>query len=439
MVFILGGISTIKEVHPGRTWARIAFDKVNQNMPNIPFVSKKFLSRVTGQEAIFPQSIPTLRYSLEVQFRYPLQGQYQISLDSNNRVIAIDRQLGSVFQLSDNSKNVQAYGNVFDLIALKESPKFVPIRITDLHYAFGKFFLGVTLKTSDDKSESLAAYTFSIVDSKIASLERFFMTPSIEDRQNPAMWGGRFTNSDSEIYFSVGEQRYDRSGFPKLSRVAISERANAKSVFGSVMKFSPNLKNYYIFAKGLRNAQGLYYSRDDNLLYASEHGPTGGDEVNILQKGGNYGWPNVSLGNAYGWPVADGQLPSFDTSTTNTQYEKQLLTYGFLRGTHIGYLPPLMSWIPSVGASQLMQIPNNSSLKDWRGDLLVATMAETSLHRLILSEQRIISDEKIPIGFRIRDMLIDSQGRTYISTDENQIVQLKLVAKSIYIPWPRIK
>ena len=149
-----------------------------------------------------------------------------------------------------------------------------------------------------------------------------------------------------------------------------------------------------------------------------------------MKSGVNYGWPMVSLGGAYGWPVADGSHPNFDVSSANTQYEKRLAEIGFLRGTHIGYRPPIMSWIPSVGASQILKIGKKSDLIDWRGDLLIGTMTETALHRIRLTDQHVVLDERIPLGLRIRDMLVTSKGNLIIATDNNQIVSLAFRSKN---------
>ena len=89
-----------------------------------------------------------------------------------------------------------------------------------------------------------------------------------------------------------------------------------------------------------------------------------------------------------------------------------------------------MSWIPSVGASAILEIPDVPGIREWSGDLVVGMMAETSLHRLRIADSHVILDEKIPLGFRVRDMLIGSDNLLYISTDEDQLVALKLESKN---------
>jgi hypothetical protein len=434
--FFLGAVSSLHTTKGGRSWVLAARDRVVSHIPNVPFVSKDSVKGLLGQsDPIFPSPIDTLRYRLVTVKRFSIKGQFQLAQDSQGSVYAVDRNVGDFYKLKSDSQSSQVIlSNLFSAIDNLEGKSSRAFRITDLHYFNSKFYVNSVLITNKGQSECGAAYSFEMKKNKITSFSRFLKTPCIEDRKNPAMWGGRFTNTNSALYLSIGEQRYDRSGFPKLSDVATVERANPNSIFGCVLEFKVPIGLYSRFSCGHRNAQGLYYSVKDNLLFESEHGPMGGDEVNLLARGRNYGWPNVSLGSAYGWPLAGPESEKkkidFDVSATNTKYEKQLKTYGFIRGSHKGFAPPLMSWIPSVGASAILQIPENPVFRDWSSDLILGTMAETSMHRIRISDGRVILDERIPLGFRIRDMLIGQNNLLYIATDEDQLVAIKFIPKN---------
>ena len=95
-----------------------------------------------------------------------------------------------------------------------------------------------------------------------------------------------------------------------------------------------------------------------------------------------------------------------------------MIKFGAKSGVHDGFIEPLFSWIPGVGAGNLIRVQNNSPLQDWRGDLLVAQMGSEELHRLKLVGNKVVLDEKIVIGFRIRDLVISSQGILFTSSDE---------------------
>lgn len=431
--FFLGAFSSIYTTQGGRSWVLAARDRAVAHIPDLPLISKDSIKGVFGiSDPKFPANVETLRYNLKTIKNFSIKGQFQLTQDSSSKIFAVDRNNGEFFELLNG--NSITLDNLFSAINLYEGKSSRAFRITDLHYFKSTFFVNSVLIANRGQDECGSAYSFEMLDRKIVNFNRFLKTPCIQDRQNPAMWGGRFANSDSSLYLSIGEQRYDRSGFPKLSTVATKERENLDSIFGCVLEFKWPIKEFRRYSCGHRNAQGLSYSTHLNLLFESEHGPQGGDEVNLLVKGKNYGWPSVSLGGAYGWPLAGPESEkkkiTFDVSVTNTQYEKQLHTYGFIRGSHEGFTPPLMSWIPSVGASAILEIPDVPGFREWSGDLVVGMMAETSLHRLRIADSHVILDEKIPLGFRVRDMLIGVDNLLYISTDENQLVAVKFESKN---------
>jgi hypothetical protein len=434
--FFLGAVSSLYPIQGGRSWVVAARDGVVSNIPDVPLVSKGSLDSLLGLSApIFPAQVDTLRYQLTTDERFSVKGEFQLAQDLEGSVYAVDRNVGNFYKLKSHPKVPQVgLTNLFTAINNFEGRLSRAFRITDLHFFNSKFYVNSVLETNNGREECAAAYSFEIENKEIVNFNRFLKTPCIDDRLNSAMWGGRFTNNSTSLYLSIGEQRYDRSGFPKLSNVATAERTNPNSIFGCVLEFKPPSSAHYRFSCGHRNAQGLYFSDKDDLFFESEHGPTGGDELNLLVRGTNYGWPTVSLGSAYGWPLAGPESEKkkidFDVSVTNTEYEKQLQTYGFIRGSHGGFTPPLMSWIPSVGASAILQMPENRVFRDWSGDLILGTMAEASIHRLRIADGRIILDERISLGFRVRDMLIGKDNRLYIATDENQLVAIKFKAKN---------
>lgn len=443
LMFFAGALSSLQVTSGGRSWVVAARDRVVKHIPNLPLgLRAKLLWLLGSPEAVFPTTIDTLRYKMDTVSRFKVKAQFQIAVGDFKNLYAVDRNNGDFYSISPSlNSGILPIDNIFISIRQSLGSNYKAFRINDLFYLKGTYFVSAVLLTNKQQSECGSAFSFKLDNEKIVFFRNFLITPCINDRKNPAMWAGRFTTDDSNLYFSIGEQRYDRSGFPKLSKVATEERLNQHSIFGCVLKFHLPLSSkrfeFERFSCGHRNAQGLFYSSKDRLLYESEHGPLGGDEINILQPGMNYGWPMVSLGNAYGWPLAgpesEAKKIDFDVSEKNTQYEKQLLKYGFLRGTHKGFNPPLMSWAPSVGASALIQINENADLIQWNGDLLLSTMAETALHRIRLKDKRVILDERIFIGFRIRDIAIGKAGIIYFSTDENQLIAVKLIDKNFVL------
>ena len=185
-----------------------------------------------------------------------------------------------------------------------------------------------------------------------------------------------------------------------------------------------SISDFEIYSSGHRNAQGLHYSIDSKRLYESEHGSLGGDEINILEKGVDYGWPEVAYGRAYGWLFASGEKNP--DSVPGTDFNSVLKEkHGFIRGTHPNYAKPLISWYPSVAVGALKQVSNTSALKEWRTNLLVATFADNGMHRIEMLNGRVVLDEQIDTGGRVRDFEITESGMLFIAYDESNLIYLK--------------
>lgn len=156
-----------------------------------------------------------------------------------------------------------------------------------------------------------------------------------------------------------------------------------------------------IYSLGHRNPQGLYVT-PEGAIWSTEHGPQGGDELNLIERGANYGWPLVTYGTDYGsaaWPLSRVQ------------------------GRHDGYQQPIFVWIPSIGVSNLIRIEQDR-FPVWKGDLMVSSLHGHSLFRLRLLDRRVVFSEPIAIGERIRDIIEGRDGRLILWTDTSSIVSL---------------
>lgn len=153
-----------------------------------------------------------------------------------------------------------------------------------------------------------------------------------------------------------------------------------------------------MISMGHRNPQGLMRDRSGGI-WATEHGPEGGDELNLIEEGHNYGWPLVTLGigcGGCGWQ---------------------------LEGRHDGFTPPVYSWLPSIGVSNLIELRDFAP--EWDGDLLVASLVGQSLHRLRIESGRVQYDEVIPMGDRIRDLAATEDGSILLWTDSGKLIRLR--------------
>ncbi len=166
------------------------------------------------------------------------------------------------------------------------------------------------------------------------------------------------------------------------------------SIFGKILHIDYLSKEISIISKGHRNSQGLYV--DKNLILITEHGPQGGDEINKILVGGNYGWPVAS----YGKPYNDDQ---------KDLYKKNHKALNFIE--------PIFSFVKSIAISEIVKIPKNFySIDNLTNIFYVSSLNGRSLYLVRFDEEynRIIFIEKIFIGERIRDIIYIKEFNTFL-------------------------
>lgn len=219
-------------------------------------------------------------------------------------------------------------------------------------------------------------------------------------------WGSRIEFDDAGyLFFSIGE-RGERDINPQdLTRdCGKIYRLNDD---GSIPEDNPfvNTENAKtaIYSYGHRNPQGLIKHPETGAIWEHEHGPKGGDEINIIQKGKNYGWPVISYGINYS-----------GTSFTDIT-EKE------------GMEQPIFYWVPSIAPSGLTFV-SSDKYPDWKGNLLVGSLKFKYLERLVLENGHVVKREKLfeDIG-RVRNVLEATDGNIYIAVEEKGI--LKIIPK----------
>jgi len=160
-----------------------------------------------------------------------------------------------------------------------------------------------------------------------------------------------------------------------------------------------------IWSLGHRNVQGATLG-PDGRLWTHEHGPQGGDEINLPQAGKNYGWPVITFGENYG----GGQIG--DGLTARPGLEQ-----------------PLHQWTPSIAPSGMAFVRSDRYGADWKGSLLVGSLKFRYLARLTLDGTRVVSEERVlpQLGQRVRDVREGPDGFIYLLTDDRngQLLRLK--------------
>ena len=151
---------------------------------------------------------------------------------------------------------------------------------------------------------------------------------------------------------------------------------------------------------GHRNVQGAALHPDTGELWATEHGPQGGDELNRVRAGLNYGWPLVSHGCEYGSPVGNCTPVGGASSAP-------------------GFEPPLSVWVPTSVAPSGLAFYTGDRFPEWRGQLFMGALAGQALWRLTLGGDTVAAREAMftSLGARIRDVRQGPDGWLYLLTD----------------------
>jgi hypothetical protein len=229
--------------------------------------------------------------------------------------------------------------------------------------------------------------TYDRVKNSLVKNERWFKSKPCVPISAVQHAAGRIeVINDRSAYLTVGDLGFDD----------LPNRIKSGDL-GSIFRISKT--KVARISQGHRNQQGIVlFNRKDLLV--SEHGPRGGDEMNLVERGVDYGWPFVT----YGAPYSQGDyvIPG-------------------KTGTHEGYREPLKQWNPSIAPTELVQIPNGKFGK-YSGGLAMGTLRQTSLVFMRYENKRILDTEIVDVGARIRDLEVLPDQRLIASTDDGRLM-----------------
>ncbi len=250
-------------------------------------------------------------------------------------------------------------------------------------------------KVSDDNLEVSSAWQ-----------DVFVAKPCMQPKDVDLFWGGlesggRLALLDARtLLVTIGDHQFDGV------RTETAAAQDPDSDLGKVMAIDLASGRAHVVSSGHRNPQGLLVSRD-GTIWETEHGPQGGDEINLIRQGLNYGWPQVTYGMEYGprrnWPLNPEQ------------------------GRHDGYELPAFAFVPSIGISNLIQ-PDPREWPLWRDHLLVSSFGgelRAGGGKLYLArverDKRIVYAEEIVVpvedGERLRDIISLADGRIAVLSE----------------------
>lgn len=430
LVFLLGALSSIYEPNGGSSWVHQSIYKGKMILG---------LDKLKGVEGGL--AISSDRYEFTTAAKASQPGVWFLATTDSKNIIAIERSSGMLLHMKPKdgggySEHVMS-ASVFPKDAggkaiFNEDETLVnskPPIAMGAHYGNKKFLYSLVTQTKIDgkicQKMSLIEVPLPSLDAEPGPIVERYSTPCVADGKNTVMWAGRITSNDKNFFMSVGDMRYDRSQYPKKDLFSAADLVVEKTVFGKILAFNPATFKHEIYSMGHRNPQGLFWDNDHKELWSAEHGPQGGDEVNRIVKGGHYGWPLVTLGKPYKTMYPSNKPVTKDSKNPSTGVDLEPARTGIRSGTHDGFVPPIMAWSTGNGIGGLFRVPMDSPLKDWRGDIITATMAENHLHRLRLHQGATIFDEDIPAA-RIRDLMLLGNGDLVLSLDKGDLLVMRV-------------
>jgi hypothetical protein len=314
-------------------------------------------------------------------------GSGYIDFYENNIFVLSSRGVFAYKKNLDNDEEdfKQINNNIDEFIGLNQFKKEQWFSLKDILIFKEKVFVSYTEEIKEDCWNTSIIY--GDLSTKNIKFKRLFSPKecvhsinNIDNEFNAIQSGGRIISfDDNHILLSIGDYR---------SRFLAQDK---KSINGKVIKINIYNNKYEIISMGHRNPQGLYFDKENNFILETEHGPQGGDELNLIKVNKinentiqNYGWAISSAGEHYGGRVKNNKM----------KYEKYPL---YNSHSEHGFIEPLKSFVPSIGISEIVKIQQNK--------YVLSSMKDKSLYFFELdNEKKIINLDRLEVFERVRDL-----------------------------------
>ena len=332
---------------------------------------------------------------------------------ANDRLILMDR-LGNIFSFNNNTivkENLKVPNNIDEFIYNYEGKniKFTSDTLRsysiDFHKNSNRLFVSYTKFIKENIIKlvvSSVEYDFE-KQRIISDWKDHFETENIYEAASTSQDGGGKIQIDNDnLYLTIGYGYVETR-----DNIFYSSASDQNSYTGKIIKINLIDDQIEIISSGHRNSQGITILNNGKILN-TEHGPQGGDEINEIKSGKNYGYPFKVFGTNYG---------SYEMAGFN--YKKEEI-----------FEDPIYYFSPSIGISHLIQV--NEFHEKWKNNLLIGSLKARSLYRATYEDGKIISVEPIWIGERIRDLLIYDK-QLFILTDNSNLKILNVDLQQLKI------
>ena len=312
--------------------------------------------------------------------------------------ILVTEKTGTLIHFKDGKKiTIEGFPEIY----LRGQGGLMDIKLHPNYEETGWIYFSHASAEGEGDGGNTAIIRAKLNENSLTNVEQLYKgVPNTKKGQH---FGSRIEfDKEGYLYFSIGD-RGNRDVNPQdITRDGGKiYRLNAD---GSIPKDNPFVNNegakQAIFSYGHRNPQGMAMHPNTGAIWVNEHGPKGGDEINIVAKGKNFGWPVISYGVNY----------SGTTFTEITEKE--------------GMEQPLFYWVPSIAPSGMAFVTSNN-YKSWKNSVLVGSLKFQYLERLVLKNNKVVKREKLFEGLgRFRNIKQAPDGYLYAGVEGVGIVKI---------------
>lgn len=359
----------------------LELELIFKSLPEIPIRQHKDIKLSNKKIMKKYQLVDGFYYGINIDF----SGSGYIDFHEDNLVVlSVRGVLGYSNDINDTLHFKQIKNNINDFIGLEQFQKSHKFSLKDLFIHKNKIYVSYTEEIKKDCWNTSVIYANmnykNIIFKNLFSNKECIHSINNKDSEfDPRQSGGRIIDFDSNnILLTVGEYR---------SRFLAQDK---ESINGKIIKINHNNFEYEILTMGHRNPQGLIFDKQNNFILQTEHGPNGGDEINLIEVDKinkneplNYGWAISSAGEHYGQEIVNKEI-----------YEKYPL---YDSHSKHGFVEPLKSFVPSIGISEIAKIGKNR--------YVISSLKDNSLYFFELKDKKIINLERVEVFERVRDLI----------------------------------
>lgn len=324
-------------------------------------------------------------------------GNALVSERNAGRIVRVDLDTGAISGLSGGADDVyiDRNGGMLDVVL---HPEFAGNRFVYYCYSAG-----------DDALSTTVVERARLDGDELTERERIF--EALPWFHNAIVYGCRLAFQDDYLFVTMGD-RWDLrhlsqspgTHLGKVMRLHHDGSAPDDNPWVGLPGAMPE-----VYSLGNRNPQGLTVNPETGDLWEHEHGPKGGDEVNVIEAGKNYGWPMITYGTEYDGTPINGGL-----------YEQN------------GMEQPVHHYVPSIAPSDMF-FYSGDAFPQWRGNLFLGALALTHLNRLVIDGREVVHEERLleDRGWRVRTVRQGPDGLIYIGEDTGGLYRLVPMEKEV--------